>query len=228
MTSRAKYAFLTSDKQFSGVPYMGKWQYVEWTPEAVSSYGIIFFIFFGSCALFVQGRKIWKNKSGLSVSATWSFIFFFMFLTYPIIGVERQNNLIVWQGVFRVLFYIPILIGLYKFKGFTKKEMMFGRILFMMIFIMVEYPSTGEFIYSIINLFGVIGVFLQGALIKKEQKTGVVSSVLLFAYATNVLFWMWYTYQIKDFFLFINSALFLSAYVYTIIMWIKFCRLEMA
>lgn len=200
----------------------------EWTPETISSYGIIFFIAFGSWTLFVQGRKIWKNKSGASVSVMWNFIFFFMFLTYPIIGVERQNNLIVWQGVFRVLFYIPILIGLYRFKGFTKKEMTFARILFMMIFIMVEYPFTGEVIYSVINLFGVIGVFLQGALIKKEQKTGVVSSVLLFAYATNVLFWMWYTYQIKDFFLFTNSALFLSAYVYTIIIWIKFRRLEMA
>ncbi len=201
---------------------MKEWLNFDWTPEVISFLGILFFIAFGSYALFVQGRKIWKNKSGLSVSVTWTFIFFFMFLAYPIIGAERQNTLLFWQGVFRVLFYVPILVGLYKFKGFTRKEIVLARILFLMIFIMIEYPFTGEFIYTAINLFGVFGIFAQGRLMKEEKGSGVVSPFLLFVYATNILFWLWYTYQVKDLFLFVNTAFFLFAYAYTILMWIKF------
>lgn len=102
--------------------------------------------------------------------------------------------------------------------------MVLARILFFMIFIMIEYPSTGEFVFSAINLLGVLGVFAQGRLIKEERKSGVVSPFLLFVYVANILFWLWYMYQAKDLFLFINTAFFLFAYTYTIIMWIKFRR----
>lgn len=203
---------------------MEKLLQIDWTPEAISFYGIIFFIFFGSIALGIQGRKIWKNKSGASVSGVWALIFFFMFLMYPIIGVERGNSLIVWQGVFRVLFYVPILWGLARFKGFTTKELLLARFLFMTIFVMIEYPSTGKFIYSAINFLGVGGIVAQGVLLKKERKSGMVSPVLLFAYATNATLWVWYTYEMKDNFLFINSVFFLAAYAYTISVWIKIRR----
>lgn len=198
--------------------------FAGWSPESISSIGIIFFIIFGSYALFVQGRKIWKNESGLSVSVVWTFIFFSMFTTYPIIGIERDNILMVIQGVFRIIFYIPILCGLYKFKGFTRTEIVLARLFFVMVFIMIEYPRTGEFVYTTITLFGVAGVFAQGMLIKKEMNAGVVSAVLLFAYATNAGLWIWYNYEIQDFFLFINSIFFMIAYAYTIAMWIKFHR----
>jgi hypothetical protein len=200
---------------------MEKWHF-DWTPEAISSYGIIFFIFFGSVALFIQGRKIWKNKSGASVSVTWTFIFFFMFVTYPIIGVERSNNLMAWQGVLRILFYLPILWGLCKFEVFTKKDIALVKILFMMVFIMIEYPFTGEFVYSVINLLGVFGVFAQGRLIHKERKTGVVSAILLFAYAINATLWIKYFHETHDSFFFVNSIFFAFAYAYTILVWIKF------
>lgn len=155
------------------------------------------------------------------MSATWNFIFFFMFLTYPIIGVERENFLLAWQGVFRIAFYLPILWGLCRFKGFAKKEMLLARILFFMIFVMVEYPFTGELIFAALNFLGVLGVFAQGRSMKTENGSGVVSPFLLFVYATNVLFWLWYTYQVKDFFLFVNTAFFLVAYAYTITIWTK-------
>jgi uncharacterized protein with PQ loop repeat len=205
---------------------MKEWLYFDWTPEAISSYGIMFFIAFGSCALFVQGRKIWKNKSSASVSAMWTFIFFFMFASYPIIGAERNNFLMVWQGVLRVLFYVPIAVGLHRFGGFTRKEITLAKVLFIMIFLMMEYPSTREFFFTIINFLGVFGVFSQGVLIKKEKSAGVVSALLLFAYAANAALWIWYNYEIGDLFLFVNALLFLAAYAYTIIMWIKFRRPE--
>ncbi len=201
---------------------MRNWLGYEWTPEAISSYGIIFFIFFGSVALGIQGWKIWKNKSGDSVSATWVFIFFFMFITYPIFGVKESNSLLAWQGVFRIAFYIPILYGLYKFKGFTKKELLLVRLLFIMIFIMIEFPRTGEFVFSMINFFAVLGVFAQGELIRKEKSAGMVSPVLLFAYAVNVVVWIWYSYEIDDWLVFANSALFLFSYGYTIALWMRF------
>jgi hypothetical protein len=218
---RPKYAFLTSDKQFSENPDMGKWLRFDWTPEAISSYGIIFFIAFGSIALACQGRKIWKNKSGASVSVMWTFIFFFMFLTYPIIGIERQNNLLCWQGILRILFYLPILCGLYRFAVFTKKDAALARILFIMIFVMIEYPITGEFIYTVINSLGVFGVAAQGVLLHKEGKTGVVSPILLFAYAANTILWVWYNHQIHDRFLFVNAVFFLAAYLFTITVWVQ-------
>lgn len=206
---------------------MKEWLYFGWTPEEISSSGIIFFIFFGSVALGIQGWKIWKNKSGLSVSVAWTFIFFFMFLTYPIYGVEKDNSLLTWQGVFRILFYLPILFGLYRFKGFTKKELIFARILFLMIFIMVEYPSTGEAVYTGLNFLGVFGVFMQGWAMQKTNKTGTVSLTLLIAYSLNAGLWTWNTYG-NDFVLFWTSALFLFAYAYTITIWtkIRFCELR--
>jgi hypothetical protein len=206
-----------------------EWLYLDWTPERTLSYGITFFIIFGSCALFVQARKIWKNRSGASVSATWTLIFFAMFVTYMILGEDkRENALLFWQGVFRVAFYIPILIGLFRFKGFTKKDTLLARSLFLIIFFMVEYPSTREFLYSVVNFLGVVGVAAQGRLIQKEQKTGVVSPILLFAYAANATLWVWYTHAINDNLLFLNSTLFLAAYAYTIYMWVKIRLSEFA
>jgi hypothetical protein len=200
---------------------MQAWLEYEWTPETVSSCGIMFFIAFGSAALFLQGREIWKNRSALSVSAVWTFIFFFMFLTYPVIGVQRQNTLLITQGVCRIAFYIPILWGLWKFRGFTRGEIILARLLFFLIFLMVEYPSTGEAIYTLINFLGVFGVAAQGVLLRKEGRTGVVSPLLLFAYMTNSTLWMWYTYEIKDLFLFANSMLFLAVYMYAVFIWTR-------
>lgn len=221
MTSSVNYAFLTSGKQLLEVLLMQAWFKYEWAPETVSFYGIVFFIFFGSVALFFQGREIWKTRTALSISAVWTFIFFFMFLTYPVIGVQRQNALLVTQGVCRIAFYIPILWGLWKFRGFTRGEIILARLLFLSAFLMVEYPSTGEVIYTLVNFLGVFGVAAQGVLLKKEGRTGVVSPVLLAAYITNSTLWTWYTYEIKDPFLFANSTLFLAAYVYTVFVWTK-------
>ncbi len=207
---------------------MKEWLNLDWTPETISSYGIIFFIAFGSVALGIQGWKIWKNKSGASVSVPWTFIFFSMFAAYPILGVERHNSLMIWQGALRIAFYVPILYGLYKFEGFTRKERGLARMLFLTVFLMIEYPSAGEFIYGIINILGVFGVFAQGRLIQKEKKTGVVSAVLLFAYATNASLWVWYMYEVKYLLLFLNAALFVPAYVYTIAIWAKFRFLELS
>lgn len=228
MTHCTKYAFLISDKRFLEVLAVEELPHLSWNSETLSSLGIIFFIIFGSVALFIQGWKIWKNKSGASVSVMWTFVFFFMFLAYPIIGSERNNLLMVWQGAFRILFYTPIVIGLHRFKGFTPKEIEFAKTLFIMIFLMIEYPSAGEFIFTVINFLGVLGVFAQGRLIKEEEKTGVVSATLLFAYATNAMLWIWYNYEIGDIFLFINAILFLAAYAYTIAVWLKFRLKELS
>lgn len=217
--------FLLQANNFRRFFDMKEWVRFDWAPEAISFYGIAFFILFGSVALFIQGRKIWKHESGLSVSTTWTFNFFFFFVASVIIGVERQNALLSAQGIFRVVFYLPIIWGLSRFKGFTRQEVVLARTLFLMIFIMIEYPRTGEMIYATINLFGVLGVFAQGLLIRKEKSAGVVSAILLFAYAANATLWVWYMHAINDQFLFLNSTLFLLAYVYTITTWLKFRRI---
>ena len=90
--------------------------------EVVSSGGIIFFAFLGGLTLLKQAWRIWKEpeKKGKSVNTTWISYFTCMYIVVFTYGVFNKYTPLLFNGSVRFLCHLPVLIGLYKFKGFNK------------------------------------------------------------------------------------------------------------
>ena len=87
----------------------------------ISASATIIFSLLQAYGIFGQSQKIWRNKSGEALSGTFFFYNFFYFLIFFIYGISEKSVAMSFNGALCFL-YIPILIGLKKYKGFTKIE----------------------------------------------------------------------------------------------------------
>src|SRR3989344_5572692 len=60
-----------------------------------------------------QGRKIWEDKSGASVSTLFIAYFFFFFVTFAVYGARERSMAMTGNG-FLFLTILPVLAGLRK------------------------------------------------------------------------------------------------------------------
>jgi uncharacterized protein with PQ loop repeat len=193
-----------------------------WNPKTISSIGTVVFGILGSYGLIMQALKIWRGKSALSVSTPWSLIFTFMFAAYLIRGLDMNSAVMIAQGALRVIFYLPVIIGILWFKGFSRSEWALTVTFIMLMTVMIVVPKVHGEIFIFAGILGIAGVTLQGMTIWKNKTAGAVSLNLLVIYTLSIIFWIWYAYQFQDVVLLVTSVLFLAAYFFTLIMWMKY------
>lgn len=214
--------FLTQTKEFRG------WGWDEkHLPITISFLGTSFFAVLGAWGLVKQNRKIWRDCSGDSVSVAWNSVFAFMFTAFFIYGIEINSLACIIQGVFRTLFYIPILVGLYRYKGFTQKESWLSILMFVAIVVMLIAPAkVVPVIFMSFSFAGVIAAGFQPWEIYKWKSRGNVSLELLVVYAMSIVFWAGYGYFIKDTLLAIMMSLYLVVYFTGVYLWLYYWKKE--
>ncbi|KXJ99059.1 MAG: hypothetical protein UZ19_OD1000560 [Parcubacteria bacterium OLB19] len=181
--------FLVNTQEFKG----WGWENDEQRSLTISFLGICFFTALGAYGQYKQNKKIWTEKSGELVSVTWNNVFTFAFASFFVYGIETYNLACVIHGS-RILLYIPILIGLYKFDCFTKKQLVLSGLMFTIVIIMVFLPKDVMTIVFIgFILAGIVAAIDQPLKIYMKKKRGKGSLELIGTYTFSTTFWVVYT-----------------------------------
>lgn len=158
-----------------------------------------------------QAWKIWSEKSGESISPIFFAYNFFYFLIFLAYGFEEKSLAIIISGSLCLL-YLPILIGLKKFRGFTSLDIAVTAVMAMAIPTLFFFDK--EKIVSSFSLLAIIAILSQVKEVWKKKDFGAFSVVYLYTFLINSSFWCIYYTATKSWFLgslSIMEVLFISA-----------------
>lgn len=180
-----------------------------WDWEAISFWGITVFAIIGSWGLWKQSQKIWKEKSGKSVSVTANF----SFLTSMFVGLaysfEKNLDAVAFHNLLRIAFLLPIIMGLVKFKKFTKTEKVLCAC-FCTTMLLVWFMPRKDFLFLFFQTAGVLTLATQPYEIFKNKDIGVVEVKLFAVFVPNGIFWVIYAFANGDWILKITQPIFLA------------------
>ena len=159
--------------------------------STIGSVGTIICTCIEGWGLYKQNHSIWKNDSGSSVSITmFSFLTFFMF-TFGIYGYYCKSVAIIINGFGLGVFHLPIIYGLWKFKGFSRTEIFITLTSTLMIPAMIFLPWK-DVLYLLIGTCASGSGIFQAWEIWTNKDAGVVDIRLMFSYTAATIFWIIY------------------------------------
>lgn len=195
-----------------------------WNITTVSAFAIIFFSTLQGYGFLEQNQRIWKAKSGKSVSITWLIFSAFTFVVIFIYGLSIKSGVLMYTG-FLALFHVPILIGLKKFEGFSliNKIIFIGCVSAVALMILMPFKDK---IFFAFQFAGIATAATQPWKIKKAKDPGVVEiKLILFLFTANI-FWFAYGFAIKDWVLIITTPLALTIFGLTAIFWRYYKKIQ--
>ena len=170
----------------------------------ISTLSTVVFSFIKGFGITKQGIDIWKKKSGENVSPTFFFYNFFYFLIFLMYGVEENDVAIIVNGSL-VFLYLPILLGLKKYRGFSKKEI--GLIAIMGLIVPTSLVIDKDQAIIIFSLAAVIAIFSQAKEVWNTKSFGTFSVRYLQTFLVATIFWGIYYALTKNWRLFgLNTA----------------------
>ncbi len=179
--------------------------------------------------LWQQNKTIWKNpeKRGASVSIPWFSCFATGMTVSAIYGVSINSVALIFTGVSLGLMHIPILIGLWKFKGYSRFEKILC-LLFLGVITAMAYTSAKNWFMLIVSFGGAVFSLAQPYEIWKKKDAGVVEIKLLIVYLLGTFFWIIYSFAVGDWVLEILNPSYFAILALTTILWFKYRQTEPA
>lgn len=171
----------------------------------------------GFWGVFKQAQSIWQQRSGRSVSVilfTYGSLFFAAGCVY---GISIGSLALIIMGG-RVLVHIPVLIGLWKFKGFKWWETTLG-LLFLAIFVAMLTSSHQDWFYFILSLGATMSIVPQLVELLFNRCRGAVNVQFLWIMLIGATFWTFYALAIGNWVLSICNPLFTVFILATLVAW---------
>jgi len=195
-------------------------QHIGWNAITIGLFGTTIFTFIEYWGLVQQNRAIWLAKSGKSISVLWFCYSMAMFISMIIYGIEIKSIAFLINSILGIV-HIPIIIGLWKYKGFSKMEKNFSILLIGCMGAMYILPHKDWFFLGLSFANIIVGIF-QPWEIWKNKDAGVVEIKMLTAYTLGSSFWVIYAFAINDWVLKIVCPTFLLFLFTTIFLWFKY------
>ena len=199
-------------------------EYQNWGYNALtfSAIGTFFFTILQMWSFGQQSKLIWASCSGESVSVKMFSYWFFYWMSFSVYGVAGKSIAIVFNGLM-FLATAPILLGLYKFKGFVRQEKILFWIFALIPLVMYYCPKPQKPTLLLILLMGVLfSIILQPYEIWQKKNAGKVEPKLLAIFAVTAVFWFAYGIVIKDIPLMIFNPLAIVVLLVTLGLWRKY------
>lgn len=188
---------------------------------SISSIGTMIFSVWGNWGLWKQNQAIWHHKSGKSVSVNYFTFNLAYFLAGFVYGFSSSYITMIIHCLGRFIFHIPILIGLWKFKGFKYSEYFFLA-LFLFLVVLSIFPQFKALVFLIYSL-GMIGTYvLQPLEIFQNKDAGTVEPELHMIYFGSGLSWTMYGFATGDLILILTTPVSMLISVVTIIFCYKY------
>ena len=194
-----------------------------WNAVTIGFFGTLFFSVLGAWGLWKQNAAIWKIRSGRSVSISYFSFYFSYFVVGFIYGLNKSLLALILHTGGRILFHIPILIGLWKFKRFTRGEKLLSSLFFIGIVLTCLLPVKDHsfFVYSVGS---VIAYLAQPIEIFKNKDSGTVETKLHLIYLGSSTFWTIYGFATDDWVLKMTTPPIILIALLTIALCIKYRR----
>ncbi len=195
-------------------------EYQEWGWNALTlgALGTIVFTIVEAWGFWKQNQKIWRQKSGESISITLFSYMFFAFWAFIFYGIFTRSASSVVNGLVLGSFYIPIILGLFKFEGFTNREKAQFCIFALMVPATALSPWVNE-VFLTISIGLIIATATMPWKLYKAGKTGALEIRLLGAYLTSTAFWVVYAFALNEWVLEILATIQILLFGVTTILW---------
>lgn len=201
-------------------------EYQRWGLNALtfSFLATVFFTALQGWSLLKQSRKIWKNRSGTSVSV-YAFTYFAgYYLVFSTYGFQVRSLAIILNG-FLFFVHVPILLGLWRFEKYSCKEVFFTVIVmsaFVLLFILDEKQKD---LLLFTGLMGILwALTMQIAEIIRTRKTGSVEPRFIIVFMATAVFWFIYAIVIGNWPLIVFNPLSFCALLLILLLYLKYRR----
>lgn len=164
----------------------------------ISAFATIFFSLVKGYGITQQGVKIWRKKSGKNLSPIFFFYNFFYFLIFLFYGIEEKSLAITSNGLLS-FFYLPVLFGLKKYRGFSKKELVL--VIIMSLVIPLSFLFNKNQIIFIFSIVAIVAFFSQFREIWLTKDFGALSVSYLKTFLVATIFWGIYYFFTKNYLL---------------------------
>lgn len=185
----------------------------------ISALGTAVFTFVEGWGVVEQIRTIFLKKSGESVSVNFFVYVTVAFLVYLLYGIHIGSLSMVFNGILAIL-QLPILYGLWLFKGFTKDNWVmigFGTLL-CVLFFATPYKTQ---IFALTSVGVVAFMGLVPYEIWKTGTRGAADIKMILAYLTSTIFWVGFAYGTADPVLRISTPLNLFFLALAAVLWYR-------
>ena len=156
----------------------------------ISAIATIIFSLLQAYGILKQGKEIRQKKSGESIAPiffVYNFLYFFIFFIY---GLYENSIAIILNGALSFL-YLPILVGLNKYKGFTKKEILLSLSMLPIVPAMFIYPEKNQLLFFFSGL-SIIVVIRQFKELLRKKDLGALSLKYIWMFFITSIFWCMY------------------------------------
>ena len=198
-------------------------EYRNWGLNAatIGSFGAATVTLIVAWALRKQGQRIWREKKAETVSVTLFVYGLFSFGVLLVYGLYTVSLTIIFNGITMIGSYLPIVIGLRKFRGFTTGQEDQAAAYLMMMIVMVGLPwkETMFFVFSIGIPFSLAA---QAYELQRDKKTGTVDIRLFSSFLISAAFWLAYSVAISDWALGIITFMNLLVEAVILILWFRY------
>jgi MtN3 and saliva related transmembrane protein len=191
----------------SSIEYQNYIQYHELNIVTATLIIAILATFIQGWGILKQNKKIWKNRSGKALPISFFSFQFFYCLGYLIYGLEIHSVALIISDLVGLL-YIPIIIGLIKFKrhenGSFKEEIILSPVFILIVPCILLVDKT----WSLLIILA-LGVLVSVKLIRGFIKTGETKNIspkYIVSFLISSFIWLWYGYEIDDLGLIISST----------------------
>lgn len=164
------------------------WQKGGWNTFTITAALLIGFTVTETYGIIVQNREIWRERSGASVSVTMNLFFFSFFFVAAIFGWHERSAAMVFNAVVTGAAQVPIVLGLWKFKGFTRKEWISAG-LFAAMMAWELYTPNKSFWYLVFSFGLWYSLYTQLKELWDAGETGVLNGQLLAVFLVSSGTW---------------------------------------
>lgn len=181
--------------------------------------------FLEAWGLWQQNMTLWcyPEKKGQSLSVCWFCYIAAAFVISAFYGLSKKSLNLTFCGALLAILHIPILVGLWKIKGFKKAEKIFALFLFLLV-LATAIPSTvlRSFMFLAFSIPTAIVLATQPYEIWKNKNSGVVEINLLRTYFLGGLTWVGYSLAVGDPILIIVNFLNMAVILVTVVFYYKY------
>ena len=168
-----------------------EYQKFGWNITFISSIAIGIFTLVEAWGVWSQCTTIWSKKKGETLSVPWFAYDAGFCALFSIYGVYNYSISAMINGGLIALLHVPILIGLWKYRGFVTRDWIVFTIACVMpvLMIVLAWKDTMYFISVIAVLFVLM---TQPWELIKEKKRGNLDGRLIVGYLICGIFWIIY------------------------------------
>ena len=173
-----------------------EWQGWGYNALTISFIATAVFTVLEGWGFWMQNRSIWRNKSGESISVSLFIYFGCLFIAVIAYGYYIRSIAAIFNGMLGFM-HLPILFGLWKYKGFTKLEKGALYVFPLMIPAMIFFPWKDLLMISL--LFGtIIPLAMQLYEMWRAKSAGVINARFIGILIISTAFWVIYAFAIRN------------------------------